>query len=237
MEKVTNIITWCTPKERSLIAWIFYQWTFCFCQTLCKAITALIKIDYFLQTRLIELDYYYISCITWLIRNFSTVAQYLSWCLLGAPTTKWLPASLEGAAAICTPQSIPELRGSQLQAAVLPWKQTVLTVRSKTFSLTLCSFFSLFFVHPPSFLFSLPFILSVPSNFPRSIRRFCQAGCKTVSEQLFGKQQLGEEQKRGGLTQKQESWAFFPLFSSSSSAGETSKTVLLTLDYEQLKSK
>lgn len=56
----------------------------------------------------------------------------------------------------------------------------------------------LFLVHPPSFLSSLPFILSTPSNFPRSPRRFCQAGCKTVSEQLFGKQQLGGKQRREG---------------------------------------
>lgn len=118
-----------------------------------------------------------------------------------------------GRCVICTPHLILKLRGSRQQPAVLPWQQTVLTVRSKTFSLTLCSFFSLFFVHPPSFLSSLPFILSVPSNFPRSIRRFCQAGCKTVSEQLFGKQQLGGERKREGSHKSRSVELFFFLFS------------------------
>lgn len=121
------------------------------------------------------------------------------WRLLSAPlTAKWLAASLEGAPAICTPEPILKLRESQRQPVVLPWKPTVLTVQSETFSLTLCSFFSRIFVHPPSLLSSLPFILSTPSNFPRSARRLCQARCKTVSEQLFGKQQLGGEQRREG---------------------------------------
>lgn len=172
----------------------------------------------------------------WLIRNFNIVAQYLWSCLLSALTTRWLPASPGGAATICTPQSMLELKESQLQPAVLPWKQTVLTVQSETFSLTLCSFFSLFFVHPPSFLSSLPFILSVPSNFPRSIRRFCQAGCKTVSEHLFGKQQLGGEQKpEGSHGSRSLEHFFFVNFLPPSIAGETSKTVLLTLDYAPLK--
>lgn len=95
----------------------------------------------------------------------------------------------------------------------------------------------LFLVHPPSFLSSLPFILSTPSNFPRSPRRFCQAGCKTVSEQLFGKQQLGGKQRREGSHGSRSLELFFYFLPPPSLAGKTSNIILFTLDYAEFKLK
>lgn len=64
-------------------------------------------------------------------------------------------------------------------------KRTNIDMQPVQFKLTFFFFFS---THPPSFLSPHPFT----PNFLSSSHCFCQTRCKTVSEQLFGKQQLEE---------------------------------------------
>lgn len=108
--------------------------------------------------------------------------------------------------------------------ATLPWTLTVLTL-----NLSDSTSLSVF----PTPLSSHPFILSIP-HFLHSLCFFCQTLCKTVSEQLFGKQQLKENRdfSVGGHTHTHphRRLEYFP-------AGATSKPALITLDNAFLEQK
>lgn len=86
----------------------------------------------------------------------------------------------------------------------------------------------LFSTHPPFFSPLQPIFTSLPRCLPSS-RCFCQTQCKTVSKQLFGKQQLEKNRDFSGEGAHRR-LEYFP-------AGATSKTVLITLDNAFLEQK